>query len=448
LDLACENIMKNINRRDTLKLLGAGAMLGLRSLASGIPISVLADPRRALAFERNTATASYTPQFLVLSTSGNGDPLNANVPGSYLNANIMHPQQASMAPTTLTLNGASYTAAAPWASLPQNVLDRSVFFHHATNTVVHPDEPKVMQLLGAVSNKDNMLSMLAAQLGPTLGTVQSAPITLGAQGASELISYQGRPQAGLNPTALGSVLGDPNSPMSSLQQMRDADLDALNQWFKQQGNPSQGQFIDRYATSIKQTRETSESLLSSLTAIKDNSVTSQLAAAVILIQMKIAPIFTVHLPFGGDNHGDSALNGEAAQHVSSLTALNTFFTHLASAGLSDQVTFATLNVFGRTLNVAQNYVGRNHQENHHVAVMIGKNFQGGVIGGVTPLGSDFGALAIDSQTGQGMTGGDINLANSLPAMGKTLGAGLGVSTTALNSGITGGAIVNAALSST
>src|SRR5882757_4317777 len=65
-------------------LFGAG-MLGLRALATGIPAAILANPRRALAADPY-ATGCFSEakaQYLILSTSGSGDPLNANVPGTY-----------------------------------------------------------------------------------------------------------------------------------------------------------------------------------------------------------------------------------------------------------------------------------------------------------------------------------------------------------------------------
>jgi len=47
---------------------------------------------------------------------------------------------------------------------------------------------------------------------------------------------------------------------------------------------------------------------------------------------------------------------------------------LAAAGLSDQVTFLSLNVLGRTLG-PRNVDGRDHNENHQVSITIGKPFR-------------------------------------------------------------------------
>ena len=51
-------------------------------------------------------------------------------------------------------------------------------------------------------------------------------------------------------------------------------------------------------------------------------------------------------------------------------------------GLSDKVTFATFNVFGRNLNgisKTESRQGRDHYGNHSTCVMIGKNVAPGVL---------------------------------------------------------------------
>jgi len=118
---------------------------------------------------------------------------------------------------------------------------------------------------------------------------------------------------------------------------------------------------------------------------------------------------------------------------------------LATSGLTDQVTFAMWNVFGRTL-VKKGLTGRDHWGSHHVSLMIGKGFRGSVIGGITPQAGDYAALPIDSKSGRGVTSGaDIPFNDTLGAMGKTLGAGIGLSRDLLDANIASGKIVTAAL---
>jgi len=438
----------HLSRRKLLldTLFGAG-MLGLRSLATGIPIAVLADPRKAAA-QTVPGCSNPAAQYILLSSSVNGDPLNANVPGMYLIPDIAHPPAVTMAPAPLTLAGQAWTAATPWTQLPQAMLDRTCFFHHGTYTVVHPDLANVMSLQGFVSHHEMLVSLLSGQLASCLGTVQSQPLALGPRSAGEGLTVGGRPQPTLSPSALASLLSSPTGPLGQIQQIRDADLDRLNDWYRQNGNSAQRGFIDRYALSQQQARSISESLLSSLAAIKDNSAASQLSAALILFRMNVSPVVSIHLPFGGDNHTDNALTRETTETVASVGTIANLWNQLNANGLQDKVTFATLNVFGRTLSAAKgNGGGRTHHGDHHVAVLIGKPFKGGVVGGVEPGGGDYRATSINSVTGAAVGGGsgDVPFSETLSAMGKTLGVACGVSSEVLDLNIRGGKIVAGAL---
>jgi len=117
---------------------------------------------------------------------------------------------------------------------------------------------------------------------------------------------------------------------------------------------------------------------------------------------------------------------------------------LAAAGLSDQVTLMSLNVFGRTIGPG-NTDGRQHNPNHQVSITIGKPFKGGIIGGVAPLGTDYGALAIDSKSGAASASGDVSALNSLAAFGQTMLAAVGVSPAIISSEVATGAVVTGAL---
>jgi hypothetical protein len=367
----------------------------------------------------------------------------------YQAPDIAHPADPAMVPTQLTLSGQPWAAAAPWAQLPQAMLDRACFFHHGTYTVVHPDMGKVMSLQGFVSHHEMLVSLLASQLAGCLGTVQSEPVTLGPRSASEGVTVGGRPQPILSPSALASLLSPPGGPLGQLQKLRDADLDRLNDWYRQNGNPGQRSFLDRYALSQQQARAISESLLSSLAAIKNNDPDSQVQAALILFQMNVSPVVSIHVPFGGDNHSDKALATETKETVAGVATLGNLWTALNAAGLQDRVTFTNMNVFGRTLIARNNQNGRNHHGDHHVTMMIGKPFKGGVVGGVEMASDDYRATSIDSASGSAIAGGsgDVPFSETLSAMGKTLGLGCGVDTGVLGDLIRGGKVVSGALAS-
>src|SRR5882757_179018 len=105
--------MSILNRRNLLQgaLAGAG-LIGLRAMATGLPISFLLDPKSARA--DGTCANTAGAQFLILSMSASGDALNCNVPGTYdLPAafpvgSVNHPFTPEMAPTSLKLSGATF----------------------------------------------------------------------------------------------------------------------------------------------------------------------------------------------------------------------------------------------------------------------------------------------------------------------------------------------------
>src|SRR5262249_11436274 len=109
-----------ISRRTLLQTTLAGLSgLGLRTLATGLPASLLLDPRRALA--QATPACTDKAQFVIFNTSGAGDPINANAPGSYEDPGIYHSPDPALAPTQLRLRSRITTAAKPWSTLPQDV---------------------------------------------------------------------------------------------------------------------------------------------------------------------------------------------------------------------------------------------------------------------------------------------------------------------------------------
>jgi hypothetical protein len=332
-----------------------------------------------------------------------------------------------MAPTPLTLGGKSWVAAKPWSELPQPLLDRTCFFHHGTYTLVHADEQKVLRLNGNAGSNEMLVSLLGSQLARSLGTVQPQPIVLGPRQASEQLEYEGKPQPVIHPSAIAEFLGAPSGPLGQLTDLRDRDLDRLNAWVKREGNRAQARFIDECALSQAELRSISEELLSVLQGIQDDSVASQILAAVTLVRMKVAPVISLHIPFGSDNHSDPGLGRETEETVAGVGSIGALWSLLQETQLQDQVTFFAFNVFGRPLSPA-NHNGRDHNPNHNVAIMFGPGFRGSVVGGVEPFDLDYGATSIDSATGGAVNRdrGDIRFLDTLQAMAMTFTAGIGV----------------------
>jgi hypothetical protein len=453
-----------LRRRDALMttLFGAGGV-GLRALATGLPAWFIANPRSASAQSLQCAIdARDKLQYLILSASSNGDPINCNCPGTYEATDIIHPLQAEVAPTPVQLGSKTYTAALPWApttaggALSAATLGRTAFFHHVTRSTVHGDQPKVMKLLGATSGGEMVISAYAKHLSSCFGTVQPEPIAVGARGnSSELVSYTGRTLPSISPTQLKQLLtGSKNDPLVKVRSLRDSSLDELNALAKTDATNVQRQFLEEMATSQTQVRQLADQLATTLAAITADDAKGQALAAAALIAANVTPVVTMHIGFGGDNHNDNNLQAEADQHVSGVQAIQAVMDALASLGLTDKVTFATLNVFGRNLNgiaklTATSQTGRDHYGNHAVTVMIGKNVAPGVIGGVAKSSSGaYVASDIDSATGNPAAGGDIPAAQTHVAAARTLGVALGIPESQLGADFVasaGGKVVPAAL---
>lgn len=431
------------SRRTLLKsaVFGAG-LVGLRSLVTGVPLSWFSGERVAHAQD-------VSPQFLILSTSSSGDALNANAPGSFVQGAQNNPLPGLEA-DSVQFGAASYRAAQCWGTLPAEMRARMAFFHHRTYTNAHPEHRKVMTLQGAAKlasgNGEEMLpSLLSSELAGALGTIQKEPIPLG----NELLTFEGRSLDNVDPTGLKSLFDEPDNLLTELAVLRDQQIDALYKDLRQNGTRVQRQFLDRYVLGREQVRKLGEDLASLLARLpvdpaERDSPADQIIAAVALIKLKVAPVITIHLPFSGDNHNDTDLTTEAEQTLASVAALGTLWTELTAQGLQDQVTFASLNVFGRTLKRNASG-GRNHNQNHHVLTMFGRHVRGGVIGGLEALGNDYAATAIDSKTGLASAAGDIDPLSSLESAGKTLAAALQVPADRIDLRINAGRVVASAI---
>lgn len=434
----------HLSRRKLLlgSAFGAG-LIGLRSLATGLPKAFLLDPRVAYAADPKP------PQFLILATSGGGDPYNVNAPGSYVagTENNPHPE---LAEASVELGASSVKGAAAWNTLPAELRARLCFFHHATYTQAHPELYKVLMLHGAAKSKSGngqemLPSVFASEASEALGTVQQEPVPLGA----ERLSFEGRALDNIAPSDLKSLFDQPDAVLGRLTALRDAELDALYADLKTSGTRAQRQFLDRFALGRAQVRQLGDELATLLERLpldstEKNSPGDQVIAAVALIKLKVAPVISLHLPFGGDNHNDSDLAIERDETVSGIATLGMLWDELVAQGLEDSVTFASLNVFGRNLK-RNSGGGRNHNQHHHVMLMFGKNIRGTVIGGIEAHERDYRAMPIDSSTGEPSPSGDIEPLASLESAARTLWNALELDPQRLDTRISGGKSVSAAL---
>ena len=437
-----------LSRRQLL----AGSALGIgayawRSLATGLPLSFIMQPGKALAATTpSTCSPQRTPQYLIMSISGAGNPVGLNAPGTYptaanpVVADIVHPPGDAFASKTFMMNGQSVAAAAAWSALPQAMLDRLAFFHHSTYTDVHTQFPAVMAGMGRVSKGEMLPSALSQSLAPCLGTIQAQPVNL----TSGQLTYQGSSVPVLPPSSIASLLGGPNSPLASLGPLRDQTLDTIHAYLKQHGNKAQRAFLDSMAVARQQSASLGGSLLSAFTNIKDDGVDSQFAAAVALIRMKVAPVVVMEMQFGGDNHFDTNLAYEAGHQLSSIASLTTFWNNLTALSLQDQISFGLWDVFGRTFK-GRGTAGRDHLAAHSMGLLMGPHVAGGVIGGIAPLYGQYAATPIDAATGAGAAGAGIATTDLLASYMATVSASVGVDSAQINNIVINGAQVTAAL---
>jgi len=434
--------MSILNRRQLLgaSLAGAG-LIGLRSMATGLPISFLLNPKSA----RADAACAASAQYLILSMSASGDALNCNVPGTYdlpatfASGTINHsdPSDMTMAATPLKIGAQQWTAAKPWSTLPQNILDRSVFFHHSTGTANHGELGRVLQLFGALRRGQWLPSYFAKTMRSCFNTVQAQPVTIG----GEQLSFEGQYLPKLTPTGLKAVLSAPQDLAAKLQGLRDDTLSKLNATLKENRAQTTAEraYLDNMALSQSDLRTMIQQVATDLATIQSDDASNQVIAAALLIKMNVTPVVTIHLPFSGDNHSDANFNNEATQTNASINNIKTLMAKLKSYGLDDKVTFATLNVFGRMFDT-QN--GRGHNASHAVSLMIGKGFKGSVVGGILPGGH---AADIDPSTGAAAEGGALAASDSLASVAKTLGAGIGLTDAQLNDQITAGTAIRSVI---
>jgi len=447
-------MQKLLTRRQALfaSLFGAGG-IALRAAATGLPTWFLANPLDARADDMACSAAADRSQFLVASASSAGDSISCNCPGTYEVPDIIHPSQTEFAKTAFKLGSKDVQAAQVWSTLSESVLSRSNFFHHSTGGIVHGDHPKVMRFQGRSTGGEMWPSIYAKHLAKCLGTVLAEPVAIGAAGnALEFVAYSGRTLPTVSPLQLKQLLtGSKTDPLANLRQLRDQTLDDLNVLFKTTASSPQAKFLDAMASSQAQVRLLSESLASTLAAIKDDRVQGQALAAAALIAAKVSPVVTLHIPFGGDNHEDGDLYDEWFDHTDhdstkrGVPGLQAVMDALASLELADKATFASMNVFGRDLSgtaKVEGRAGRDHFGNHSVMLMCGKYVNPGVTGGASLISNGvYGASDIDSATGAAVTGGDITRGDSHVAAAKTLGVALGIDINELHKDFTDGGSV-------
>ena len=424
--------MKNMNRRSFLKSTsGAMSTVFLRSLATGIPVSYLLQPSHARA-QMNRSNF----QTLILSTSYRGDPLNINCPGSYVNGVTNHPRLE----TSRARFGSSerVRAARVWCDLPRGLRNKMAFVHYSSRTAAHPEYRDTMKFKGSVKselgNGTEMFPSAIAQMSASNGVYkQREPIPL----CDSFLSFNAQPLQTVKPQSLRALFNNADQALADLRSTRDQVLDEIYGDMSLNGNKSQRDFIDQYALSREQARNLGQNLGTYLESLSSdgedaNGAGDQIIAAVALAKLEIAPVITINIPFGGDNHQDNGLINEERDTLSGVAHIADLWDKLGGLNIRNKVTFATMNVFGRR-SYLNSRGGRDHNRHHSVMVAFGNQIQGGVYGGM-------------NSNGEARNIGNINVNSSMEAAGFSLARALGHSADDTQNRIHNGQLINGFLS--
>lgn len=427
----------NFSRRDLLLAgLYSGGGIGLRSLMTGIPIHFLTT--RSMSNIDNL-------QYLVYAASAGGDPVNCNIPGSYI-PGCEHPP-AFATPVDILLGTETYKVASVWNNLKPEIKAMANFFHLRSGTNSHTEQASVLKLFGAVEPIEGrfpemLQSAIAHDMSKKLGALLPHPI-----GLSGPLTYKGRNQNIYSPNAM-QALFPPTALESEVEARtyRDKQIASIYKDLKENGTPAQKKFIDNYVISGQKARDIGSNLSDALSSITGNTEADQMKATAALLALKVTTTVGINIGFGGDNHGDSDLSKEANDHHSGVASLNTLYDELKAYGIENKTTFAMLNVFGRTYHRNKSG-GRDHHGAGSLLFAFGANIKAGVTGGLKLNSKNKAeAQAVNSITGK-VENPDISADDTLKSAAKSLAVSLGVTEDKVNKMINGGKVVRSFLKS-
>jgi hypothetical protein len=92
-----------------------------------------------------------------------------------------------------------------------------------------------------------------------------------------------------------------------LQSLRDATIDKMYAFAKQNGTGGSARVRGRDGALPRQARSLSDDLLNLLDGITSSDSDGQILAAVAMIKMNVAPVIAIRIDFGKDNHSDPDL---------------------------------------------------------------------------------------------------------------------------------------------
>lgn len=453
-----------MNRRNFLLNSLGGLSLPYVSLITGLPLSFL--------MTGATHAQSSDRKFCVMATSGGGQPLNICAPGAFnmgnaatggagsiihagqpetnpglnevefrVNNNLLNVSHLAVPGTTAFGANGQMRAALAYDSLPSELLSTMTHCWYNSKTAAHPELRNVMSAHGALKQAsgngvEELPSAIAAENAQHLGTAFDRPWALNGYTPS----FKGSPCPGASSKNLQSVLSPKNRETAA---MYGSFMKSFhNRVYKRQLTGVQKSFVDSHLQSINEAQDISDQFGDLLKPVGSGQITgvkfgsyatdaeqdfyeqhNDFRVALALFYLNIAPVVTVGFNYGGDNHSDPGFVRETNETLGALESLNQFHKlmsdHPILSSLKNRVTYAAVDIFGRTPNKA---TGRDHSGGSTVGIIQGYHLKGTVLGG--PDGR--GVSSFDPNTGTIKSNGMVTRDNSLASMHKTTMSACGI----------------------
>ena len=398
-----------MNRRNFLKG-STSSVLGMsvRSLLTGLP------PAFLLMGQLQAQEAGR--KFAIIAQSGAGESVNGCGPGSFDSPDFIHPSEnatdltrdidgrtfsaADLGTTTNYLGGANPVRIARCFEALGPMQDNMAFFHHRTNFGIHPQFQRAQKIDGRLRGQsgrgqEHLASAIAQENATALGTLMDRPIVL-----SGSASFQDSPLGTYSPTAIRELVlsaVDSEVPSEMFGATRNFLVDQVYRQVRESGDPNKQQFLDEFVVSQNQATDVAERLFNEVDAVNDDGLASQMKMAAIIIKLRLAPAVVVGYRLSGDNHVSNGMTVEAEDTLNMMADYREFYDFAVGNGVWDELLYATLSVFGRSMNETGN--GRGHNGSLSTGLLFGGHLSRRVIGGIDTNAPRGFSLPLNANTG-------------------------------------------------
>ncbi len=398
-----------MNRRHFLKGISTSLLgLSIRSLLTGLPPAFfLTGQLRAQESGR---------KFAIIAQSGAGESVNGSGPGSFDSPDFIHAtanatdltrviggrtfSAADLGETTNFIDGPNAVRIARCFEALGPMQDHMAFFHHRTSFGIHPQFQRAQKIDGRLRGRtgrgqEHLASALAQENATALGTLMDRPVVL-----SGNASFEDAPLGTYSPTAIRELVlsaVDSEIPSDMFGATRNFLVDRVYRGTRSSGDPNQMRFLDEFVISQNQATDVAERLFSEVDAIDDDGLASQMKMAAIIVKLRLAPAVVVGYRFSGDNHVSNGMTVEAEDTLNMMADYREFYDFAMTNGVWDDLLYATLSVFGRSMNETGN--GRGHNGSLSTGLLFGGHLERRVVGGLDTTQPRGVSLPLNASTG-------------------------------------------------